>query len=364
MDEEEFQLLLQQLAAQQYGSGPDYMAAEENPYKRPQERLNYWQDIEQLIGVPLTQLAGVGEAPTDPAEAPNIFQSDVGAAYRSNPVFADAFDLIDQGVDPYKAMAAVQAAYDAGEYGDEGTMLVPQRLDELTGGVAGPDWEEVSGTIQQYATDQARTQRETDQYQLKNSPAYSSVQKDGARYANAPLGGNDPFAWANEADLYDWNAVQSDVNKMGNAYQQDIGPTTRNPDQNVSAMYAERNFDPLADLKEYSPAELSHIRNQTYVGGPSGGRMVKADDRKGRGAVDPIRQKAYDQNSAQRQGAKKRQVAGTNALNQSEGDAFKRSLQANVNNRRDRAGQTMVRSDANANAMARLKAAYALILGQ
>lgn len=361
MTEEEMlmQLYAQQQAANQYGSGQSFMETDANPYTRPQSRINYWQDIEALTGVPFVQLSGVGSAPTDPANAPNIFQSDVGAAYRSNPVFADAFDLIDQGVDPYKAMAAVQQAYDAGEYGEQATMLVPQKIDEFTG-QASIDWEEVGGTVQQYATDNARTQRETEQFQLQNSPAYSAVQKDGARYANAPLGGNDPFAWAQESELYDWDALQGDADtlKAQNRYAETLsasdkvspsgarlGRSEYDPNEFRIGPGAPAATAPRPNLGQVTPmAQTARIRQQMNPNADHDSRQI------------PMK----NPNAGQAKRAQKAQ--GQLATGAS--DAYDKSLQANINNRRDRASNTMVRSDANANAMARLKAAYALLLGQ
>lgn len=371
MGPDELELLAMQMAANQYGSGPEYMGAEENPYGRSAQRLNYWQDIEQLIGVPLTQLAGTSPGPVD-QEPPDVFQSDLGAAYGSNPVFADAFELIQGGVDPYKAMAAVRQKYEAGKYGDES--LVPQKVDEFTGQTS-VDWDEVGATVQQFATDNARTSREMEQYQTENTAAYSEAVPDGARYANAPLGGNDPFAFANEGDLYDFDAIQSDFNQMSSDYRNQIGADADAPGFAGGPMGGVRPRN--TDLKEFDQEHLTNVRNQTHVYNPargrrgeasapgsSGGRMVNVNDKKGRGAFDPIRQGNFEQNRGQRQFNDRRAEAGRRGLANAEGDAFQKSLNANLSNRRDRANKTAVRSDANTNTMKRLMAAYALIHGE
>jgi len=356
----ELELLMMQLAANQYGSGPDYMSSEQNPYQRPQQRLNYWQDIESLIGVPLTQLAGVGEAPPEQGEAPNIFQSDLQQAYGSNPVFRDAFDLIQNGVDPYKAMASVRAAYEAGDYGDAASQLVPVAVDDFTKQES-VDWDEVGSVIQQYATDNARTSREMEQYQSENSPQFTqAAASDGARYKNAPLGGNDPFAFANEADLIDFQGIEQDFARKGQQYRESLNFVGGRPG-GATPFGAVEQTELGGELEAYIAGKTGKKETSAGSGSVTGQQTRMSQTAR---VLDQQNPNTFHDSRPPRDTSGVRRQRAQAERNDSLGGSYSKSLQANLTNRKDRAAKTAVRSDANTNAMKRLMAAYALINGE
>jgi hypothetical protein len=64
------------------------------------KKVNQWQDIEQLLGIPLTQLAGGNMSPDVTAVKPSYNRQ----VYGNDPMYAHAFDLLDSGAPPTAAL--------------------------------------------------------------------------------------------------------------------------------------------------------------------------------------------------------------------------------------------------------------------
>lgn len=154
-------------AANQYGSGADYMmqGSKTAPYGPARNRMAFATDINRMGGFYLDDLLGIDPAPERP-DAPSMTGNDAAEVWRSNPVLRDAIELIESGAaDPTMALNSVRSRVESGEYGDEAKQLLPQRFDQWSGQPSGDtDWSEVLGILTGVAETNAKFQRETAEY--------------------------------------------------------------------------------------------------------------------------------------------------------------------------------------------------------
>lgn len=138
------------------------------PGEKPSQRLNFLQDMEQTLGLPMVQLLGMqpqgGEAPK-----PSLTRQ----MYGTNPLYAGVFDTIDQGADPISAIASIQGQVDPLEWED------PVFREQITN----------------IATDYAKEKATS----VADQASYTRA--DGSKYKNTPVGGTDIYGMASEYDL-------------------------------------------------------------------------------------------------------------------------------------------------------------------
>lgn len=152
------------LAANNYGSGAGFLGADENPYQRADQRLNFNTDILRSIGLYPDDLLGLGDAPEAPGDAPvpstDYFQSDLRGVYAGNPLISEAFAEIEAGADPFAVSAWIM---DRVEKNPELEANLPMLQDSFGG--AQTSQQAVQSLLSTFATDvqkERRTRAEVD----------------------------------------------------------------------------------------------------------------------------------------------------------------------------------------------------------
>ncbi len=154
------------------------------PGGKPKDRLSFLSSMSNMLGFNPVALAGV-ENPDPKAADPFVDPGNVTSeTYAGNPLYDTIFQMIDQGADP---VTAVKKAKDSGQFGSIWTAE-----DEKQNLQIAVDYkkEEVGRTQAQQAWD-TKTSAKT--------AAYTAP--DGSKYKQSPMGGNDINGFASEYDL-------------------------------------------------------------------------------------------------------------------------------------------------------------------
>lgn len=299
------------------------------PGGKPKDRLSFLSSMSNMLGFNPVALAGV-ENPdpkmADPFVDPGNATADV---YGSNPLYASVFDAIDAGADP---VSAVKAAKDSGQFGAMWTDADQQQNLQIATDYAK---EKVKGN-QAYQEWEAKT----------GAKAQGYTAPDGSKYKQSPMGGNDINGFASEYEL------------LGAPSEADL----------VSQYAAANKVQPKLSKDE----KASAIKAQSGASGMRGGPSYNLGDNMGWHYTNPADQKAAESKSraaqAPRAGAGTGLFyddgVGTSGVDRSVLDAqASKAAKGSVARRVDQSKNTMVRSDANRNAMARVAALLTMIQG-
>lgn len=153
------------VAANSYGSGPDFLSETKNPYDTLGWREGAVSDVFRTAGIYPEDLLGLPQAPEQP-EFPEIYQSDVAGMYANNPLIQEWQAAVQGGMDPIRATAVVrQMVTDNPEL----SQFVPKGVttDQMGTPKEYDDWGQFSTTVEKIAQDQNRTGREMGQYQAQ-----------------------------------------------------------------------------------------------------------------------------------------------------------------------------------------------------
>lgn len=300
------------------------------PGGKPKDRLSFLSSMSNMLGFNPVALAGV-ENPDPKAADPFVDPGNPTAEmYGSNPLYASMFAAIDQGADP---VSAVKAAKDSGQFGSMWTEADQQQNLQIATDYA----KDAVAAKHAYQAWDTKTSAETDSY----------TAPDGSKYKQSPMGGNDINGFASEYDLLG----RPDV------------------DQLVAEYAAANKVQPKLSKSDQAAA----IKAQSGASAIPGGPTYNLGNNMGWHYTDPADQAAGVSKSA----AASRSVnpnagtgtfyehgVGTSGVDRSVLDAqATKAAKGAVGRRVEQSKNTMVRSDANRNAMARVAALLTMIQG-
>ena len=308
------------------------------PGAKPKDRLSFLNSMSNMLGFNPVALAGVQNPEQDIpqwTETPN----ETGMTYGSNPLYASIFQAIDNGADP---ISAAKAAKDSGQFGTMTDADFNRNIEIAT----------------KYAGENAAQVSAKTKFEAENADKIGGyTAPDGSKYKQSPMGGNDINGWASEYDLL---GTPSEQDLVAQYAQRDPKLRQASDKMKIDSTKGRMALPPgqRADGFGWGPSTHAQMSDNTSAVGTGGVRAVMGDIpgyNTGRGdSILPASAATNDPNYDPK---------GLFSTDKGVDKMARYQAEKVAKGQITKAKGTMVRSDANTNAMRRVAALLTMIQG-
>jgi len=168
------------MAGNEFGSGDDFLAADNNTFQRADQRFNFFNDLLKTSGLTIDDLLGI-VAPAHPGDAPvgSFGTNDLRSVYAGNPLLSAAMDKIDRGLGPIMAADWIKSQVE--EFPEQAEFLPESDGSEGVfkglGGQGAYDTSSVAALLSDYATKNVQIARDNTAYQQELDTYEQKVQE-------------------------------------------------------------------------------------------------------------------------------------------------------------------------------------------